>query len=236
MKKQIVFLLLWWGLGCMAHQAQAQLSAGLGGTYTRYFSGGKDFPIRNAYTDVPHIMGAKVNLSAGFWEFNAVRFGVGYNVALQNFRQVSNTTAELMHGIDGSIQSFEISADYQRYFVGSYNTDYGIYALGGLSYMHNMINYNIKDPVALAYTGEAKFYDPKTVQLVTFNLGLGAEAYVFDRFYWFLEANAGIHMNAYINDTTIKQSNLMYYARAMTGFRVPFGAAAKSARPKRRRF
>jgi hypothetical protein len=134
MKKNLLFF-LFIGLVSLAHQAQAQMSVGLSGNYTRYVAGGKDFPIYNATTDIPDIMGAKLNLSAGFWEFNAVRFGLGYNLGLKDFKQTSNTTADLMHGVNGSIQSFEATVDYQRYFVGSYNTDYGVYAYGGLGYI-----------------------------------------------------------------------------------------------------
>jgi hypothetical protein len=234
MKKQLLF----WVLICVGffvQEAKAQLSVGLAGTYTRYFAGGADFPIRNT-SNLPHIMGGKLNFSTGFLEFNALRFGVGYNIGISDLRSVSNTTAELMHGVNGKVNSFELSIDYQRYFVGSYNYDYGIYGIGGLSYVHNMLSYTIPDADALAATGEAKFYKDKTVQLITLNAGLGGEVWVMNKFYWFLEATAAVHVNAYINDTTIKQSNLMYFFRGMTGFRVPFGAAAKSARPKRKRF
>ncbi len=236
--KKLNILSLWiLCLSLLTHIAQAQLSVGLGGTYTRYIGGNnsvytaQNFPIIDTEL-MPTIVGGKLLGSYGFLEQNVVRFGVGYNMGLGNL-PVDGT---FMFLATGKISSIEASIDYQRYLLGSYNGGGGLYAFGGFSFLNTNLTFDIPNPTGLAATGEAKFFNDRLIQLITFNAGLGAEILAFDKFYLFAEGNLGIHTNAYVDNTTIKQSNLMYLFRAMAGVRIPFGGTSNKKYPKRKRF
>lgn len=224
-------------LALLTHTAQAQLSVGLGGTYAQYIGGNnsvytaQNFPVVD--TDLmPALVGGKLFGSYGFLEQNAVRFGVGYNMGLSNL-PIDKT---FMFFVTGKISSFEVAIDYQRYLLGSSNGNSGLYAFGGFSFFNSNMTFDIPYPAALAATGESKFFNDRLIQLITINAGLGFEVLAFDKFYLFAEGNLGIHTNAYIDNTTIKQSNLMYLFRGMAGVRVPFGGTISKKYPKRKRF
>jgi hypothetical protein len=234
MMKKLHILSLWsLFLGLLTHTTYAQLSIGLGGTYTYYLSpginvfGNASFPLTDV-ENLPTIVGGKLSGSFGFYEQNAVRFGIGYNMGLKEM--------PFMLGATGKISSLEFSLDYQRYLLGTYTGRGGVYALGGFTLLSTSLDFTVPDKDAMGNTGELKFFDPKSVLLTAINLGLGAEVLVLDKFYLFAEGNISIHTNAYVDNTTIKQSNLMYFVRGMAGFRVPLGGSGNSRGYKRKRF
>ncbi len=232
--KKLHILSLWTlFLGLLTHTTYAQLSVGLGGTYTYYLSpginvfGNASFPVTDVES-LPTIIGGKVVGAFGFYEQNAVRLGIGYNTGLKEM--------PFMLGATGTISSLEVSFDYQRYLLGTYTGGGGLYVLGGVNLLSTSLDFIVPDKAAMGNTGELKFFDPKSILLVALNAGLGAETLVFDKFYLFAEGNISIHTNAYVDNTTIKQSNLMYYVRAMAGFRVPLGGSSNHRGYKRKRF
>jgi hypothetical protein len=233
MKKLHILFVLFFAM-CF-QQATAQISLGGAGTYTYFIDGAQlnqltyvpnTFPVTNT-DELPLIIGGKITGAFGFLDHNAIRLGLGYNKALGDMK--------FMLGATGSLSSFEATLDYLRYIKGSYNDTGGLYVLGGFGFTHNMMTFNVPDVEAMAQTGELKFFNDRAVQVAAFNAGLGGEVLALNAFYLFAEASAAIHMNVYVDNTTIKQSNLMYHIRAMGGFRVPIGGGSKKT-PRRRRF
>lgn len=235
-KLQILFLFVC--VWCLSmQQIKAQFSIGGAGSLTYYYIDGSQFGqltyVANTFPitsteDLPIIVGGRLTGSFGFLESNAIRLGLGYNKALGEMK--------FMLGATGTMSSFEATIDYMRYLSGSYNDMGGFYALGGFGFTHSMLTFNVPDPIAMANTGELKFFNDRAVQLAAFNIGLGGEALVMNSFYAFAEASTAIHMNVYVDNTTVKQSNMMYYLRASVGFRVPLGGGSNKKMPRRRKF
>jgi hypothetical protein len=235
--KKLHILFLFVCVWCLSvQQTKAQFSIGGAGAITYYIDGNQlnqltyvanTFPVTNT-ADLPIIIGGRLTGSYGFLESNAIRVGFGYNKALGDMN--------FMLGAIGSMASIEGTIDYVRYLKGSYNDMSGLYVLGGFGFTHNMLTFNVPDPVAMGNTGELKFFNDRAVQLASFNLGLGGETLVMNSFYAFAEASTAIHMNVYVDNTTVKQSNLMYYVRGSVGFRVPLGGGGNKKLPRRKRF
>jgi hypothetical protein len=220
-------------LGLLTHKSHAQLSVGLGGTYTYYIAGTTNYPAQSFplldLDALPSIVGGKIIGSYGFLDQNAVRFGIGYNMGLKEMPFMVGTSAKLT--------ALEVSIDYQRYLMGSHTGGGGLYAFGGFGFLSSSLAFTVPDPVALANTGgDAKYFVDRSIQLTTFNVGLGGETLALNKFYIFAEAHFATHLNAYIDNTTIKQSNMMHYIRGMAGVRIPFGGTISKKYPKRRRF
>jgi hypothetical protein len=215
------------------YQTFAQLSIGVQGCYTKYISLGDslgEFPITSA-NDLPSMAGGRLILDFGFRDKNAVQFAAGYHVGIEKIDGK-------MHSTSGNISGFDLSVRYKRYLIGSFNDYSGIYAMGGVSFTNNMVSFTVPDTAALAYTGEAKFYKDRSTQLISADLGVGAETLVMDKFNIFAEASFSTHINLFKNGTTIKTDPMMHFFRMSVGFRVPLGIGGDgtSTRPRRRRF
>lgn len=215
MKKFIFLIGVMLATGILAPASYAQFSVGLSGTYTRYFGDKYKFPLTTV-DKFPFLVGGKLRFAYGFMDRNSINLNIGYNMGTKevDLNYLGNTMKP---------SSIEAELNYHRYFVGDYQgyAPVNVYVLAGMSLVRLKLDYTVPDTTATNSAGEPKFFRDESTMVVHANIGLGAEVRVTDSFFLFLEAKTGIHTNAYVNNTTIWETNLMYFGQANLGFRIP---------------
>lgn len=200
----------------LAQNAFAQyMSLSGGAVYAKYFGQRGDYPLTTP-SQYPGTYGFKVRGTYGGFgdRKNAISGSIAYFLP--------TSAIDLLYGgatLKGSTIEFEVN--YNRYFRGRYVDDaLNVYAIGGVSGALTSLKYNVPDP-ALINPAELKYFKNEQTIFVYGNIGIGAE-YPVESFFIFAEAKAAIHLNAYVNNTTILQNNLMYWGGATIGIRYPF--------------
>jgi hypothetical protein len=217
-----IFLLLF-----AVSNAFAQFSVSIGGGTAKYF--GKTIGI---YPQVnpnsfPFIFGGKLRAGYGFLEQNSVNLSFGYyapSAALDNYGSYANTFLR--------VQNLELELNYHRYLSGRYSfPEAKTYALVGFSAI--MSNHNVDGAIELVSSGERKFFENRRIETGHLNIGLGGEVPVRGAFL-FLEAKAAIHLNAFLNKTTIWETSLINFGAAAAGVRFLVGGGGRSRAPRSR--
>ncbi|WP_448519814.1 hypothetical protein [Rhodoflexus sp.] len=208
-------------------RAFAQFSVSLGGGTAKYF--GKTIGL---YPQVdpntfPFIFGGKLRGSYGFFERNSINLSFGYfapSAPLGNYGSYVQTSLR--------VQNMELELNYHRYLSGRYSfPEAKTYVLAGFSAI--LSNHDVSGAVELVSSGERKFFEDRRIETGHINLGLGGEVPVGGAFL-FLEAKAAIHVNAFLNRTTIWETSLINFGAATAGVRFLVGGGGKSRSPKSR--
>jgi hypothetical protein len=207
--------------------AFAQFSVSIGGGTAKYF--GKTigtFPQVDPNT-FPFIFGGKLRGSYGFFERNSVNMSVGYyapSLPLENYGNYIFATLR--------VQNTELELNYHRYLSGRYSfPEAKTYALIGFSAI--MSRHDVGGPIESVSSGERKLYEDRLIETGHVNIGLGGEVPVRGAFL-FLEAKAAIHMNAFLNKTTIWETSLINFGAATAGVRFLVGGGGRSRAPRGR--
>jgi len=200
----------------------AQFSVSIGGGTAKYF--GKTigiYPQVNPNT-FPFVFGGKLRAGYGFFEKNSINLGFGYyapSAPLDNYGNYVQTSLR--------VQNMELEFNYHRYLSGRYSfPEAKTYALAGFSAI--MSNHKVDGAVELVSSGERKFFENRLIETGHFNIGFGGEVPVRNVFL-FLEAKAAIHVNAFLNKTTIWETSLINFGAATAGVRFMVGGRRSRA-------
>jgi hypothetical protein len=191
-------------------------SASGGMMYAKYYGQRESYPIATP-SMYPGTYGFKARGTYGGFgdRKNAISAGIGY--------YLPTGAVDLSYGgatMKGS-STIELEVNYNRYLKGRYIDDaLNVYAIGGISGAWTKLKYDVPDP-SLIIPGELKYFKNQSTLFVYANIGIGAEVPV-QSFYIFAEAKTAIHLNAYVDNTTILQNNLMYFWGGTLGVRYPF--------------
>ncbi|WP_250631347.1 hypothetical protein [Rhodoflexus caldus] len=212
-----VFLLLF-----ATSNAFAQFSVSIGGGTAKYF--GKTigiYPQVNPNT-FPFIFGGKLRVGYGFFEQNSINLSFGYYAPSSPLDNYGNYTLTSLR-----VQNMELELNYHRYLSGRYSfPEAKTYALVGFSAV--MSNHNVDGAIELVSSGERKYFENRRIETGHVNIGLGGEVPVRGAFL-FLEAKAAIHMNAFLNKTTIWETSLINFGAATAGVRFLVGGGRSRA-------
>lgn len=205
----------------------AQFSISLGGGTAKYF--GKTigiYPQINPNT-FPFIFGGKLRGAYGFLEKNSVNLSFGYYAPSLPIDNYGNYTLNSLR-----VQNMELELNYHRYLSGRYSfPEPKTYALIGFSAV--MSRHEVEGPIELVAPGERKFFEDRLIETGHMNIGLGGEVPVRGIFL-FLEAKASIHVNAFLNKTTIWETSLINFGAATAGMRFLVGNGRRSRAPRGR--
>lgn len=208
---------------------QAQFSVSLGGTFGKHVGkaeGWGMYPITNPNA-FPPLLGGKIRGTYGFLSRNSIGLGFAY-YAPASLDNVGNySTASL------SAQAMELELNYHRYFSGDYNMDdFKFYGILGLSAIMMRHTFALENPDHVA-AGELKFFENDLIQTGHINVGLGVELPVGGAFI-FLEGKTAVHANAFVDNTTVWETSLVYLASGTAGVRIPINIGkGKGYRPSR---
>lgn len=213
---------------CLLYSANcwAQFSVSLGGSTRKYF--GKTiglYPQVNPNT-TSFIFGGKLRLGYGFFHRHSVNLGVAYFAPSAPVERYGD------YLIDMSFQNIELEFNYHYYFSGRYDfPEAKAYLLTGFSAInsHHRI---VGGVVELVAPGERKFFENRRIETGHWNLGIGGEVPLRrGSAFWFLEAKAAIHVNAFVKKTTIWETSLINFGSATTGVRFLIGGPKRKGGP-----
>lgn len=211
----------------VSYGAFAQFSVSLGGGTAKYF--GKTigiYPQINPNT-FPFIFGGKLRGSYGFFEQNSINLSLGYyapSAPLERYGGYVQTSLR--------VQNIELEFNYHRYLSGRYSfPEAKTYALVGFSAI--LSNHDVSGQVEFVSSGERKFFEDRRIETGHVNIGFGGEVPVRGVFL-FLETKAAIHVNAFLNKTTIWETSLINFGAATAGMRFLVGGGGRSRAPRSR--
>ncbi|MCS7019929.1 MAG: hypothetical protein RMJ87_12710, partial [Cytophagales bacterium] len=175
----------------------------------------------------PFIFGGKLRVGYGFFEKNTVNLSFGYYAPSLPVDNYGNYTLTSLR-----VQNMELELNYHRYLSGRYSfPEAKTYALIGFSAI--MSKHNVDGAVELVSSGERKFFEDRHIETGHVNIGLGGEIPVRGAFL-FLEAKAAIHLNAFLNKTTIWETSLINFGAATAGVRFFLSGKRRSGAPRGR--
>ncbi len=223
--KKIFPLIAFLGLIFLSQLVQAQpVSVGLGLVRSEHFGDVFKFPI-GLPSRVATNWGAKLNFNYGWGEWDRNRISFGYT-----FYIPTDKIDFHYYGITANRMFMEWDVYYARYILKrSRYPEGGIYIFGGGSVTYHNLDYTVPDPTV----SEANLFSDENIIGTHANGGIGAELPTGDAGFAFIETKLSWHTNAYINNTTVKETQFISFWTVTLGWRFPVGSNKSVVRHSR---